>query len=139
MNHRLPPRAVALTAAIAIAAGAAACARDVDARFPAAPGEDTGAIELTFTAPASAVSVAVNGIMVVRDVRTENIVIRDVPTGYAELAIAAGAGEKQLRVWVEGERTTAVPLGAPDDAPLSTLRSFALSLVSLAVYTLLRR
>ena len=129
---------MALTAAIALAAGAAACAHDVRARFPADEGADVGAVELTFSAPASAVSIAVNGVMVVRDVRTENVTITDVPTGYAELAIAAGAGEKQLRVWVDSQRTTAVPLGAPDDAPLTTMRSFALSLVSLALYTLLR-
>ena len=132
-DHRLL-RPIVLGAAILVAA----CAHDVDARFPAEPGEPVGAIELAFAAPASAGSVALNGVMVVRDVRTEKITIADVPTGYAELAIAAGAGEKQLRVWVDSQRTTAVPLGAPDDAPLTTMRSFALSLVSLALYTLLR-
>lgn len=127
-----------LAAALALALGAAACAHDVHARFPAEEGEEVGAIELAFAAPASSVSVAVNGVMVVRDVRTEQITIANIPTGYADLAIAAGAGEKQLRIWVERDHTTAVPLGAPDDAPLTTMRSFALSLVSLALYTLLR-
>jgi hypothetical protein len=140
MNHR-PRRAAVVAASLALAV-ATACAHDVAARFPhpdgADPGADVGAIELAFAAPASSVSVACNGVMVVRDVRTEKIVIADVPTGYAELAIAAGAGEKQLRVWVDRGRTTAVPLGAPDDAPLTTVRSVALSLLSLAVYTLLR-
>lgn len=130
---------MALTAAIALAAGAAACAHDIHTRFPAEAGADVGSVELTFTAPASSVSVAVNGVMVVHDVRTEHVTINDVPTGFADLAIAAGAGEKQMRVWVESQRATAVPLGAPDDAPLTTMRSFALSLVSLALYTLLRR
>ena len=127
-----------LAAALALTVGAAACAHDVHARFPGAADEEVGAIELAFAAPTSSVSVAVNGVMVVRDVRTEHITIAGIPTGYAELAIAAGAGEKQLRIWVERDHTTAVPLGAPDDAPLSTMRSFALSLVSLALYTLLR-
>lgn len=137
MDHRLSTRALALTAAIALAAGAAACAHDVHTRFPAEAGAEVGAIELAFTAPASSVSVACNGVMVVRGARTEKITIADVPTGFADLVIAAGAGEKQMRVWIDGQKTTAVPLGAPDDAPLSTMRSFALSLASIAVYALL--
>jgi hypothetical protein len=132
----------AVVAALVVAVLAVACAHDVNARFPSAPGsepgDDVGSIELAFAAPVSSVSVALNGVMVVRDVRTERITIADVPTGYADLAIAAGAGEKQVRVWVDGGRTTAVPLGAAVDAPLSTVRSVALSLLSLAVYTLLR-
>lgn len=140
MNRRPDrARAVVALAAFALAVGTAACAHDVSARFPAEPGADVGAIELAFSAPSSSVSVALNGVMVVRDRRTARVVIADVPTGYADLAIAAGAGEKQMRVWVESGKVTAVPLGAPDDAPLSTVRSFALSLVSIAVYTLLRR
>lgn len=138
MSHRPRRASVAVAASLALAALAAACAHDVSAHFPAEPGADVGAIELAFAAPASSVSVALNGVMVVRDVRTEKITIASVPTGYAELAIAAGAGEKQLRVWVDTGRTTAVPLGAPDDAPLSTVRSMALSLISLAVWALLR-
>ncbi|HVV87937.1 MAG TPA: hypothetical protein VHE35_33080 [Kofleriaceae bacterium] len=96
-----------------------------------------GTIELAFTAPASSVSVAVNGTMVVRGARTQKVTIAGVPTGYADLAIAAGAGQQQTRVWVDSRRTTAVPLGVPDDAPLSTMRSFALSLASIALYALL--
>ena len=132
-------RAVAVVAvALGLAVGAAACAHDVTTRFPHGDADDAGAIELAFAAPVSSVSVALGGVMVVRDVHTEKITITDVPAGYADLAIAAGAGEKQLRVWVDAGKTTAVPLGAPEDAPLSTVRSVALSLLSLAVYTLLR-
>ena len=138
MTHRSGPPFAAVAVALTLVVGAAACAHDVHSRFPIEAGADVGSIELTFAAPASSVSVAINGVMVVRDVRTERITIADVPTGYAELAIAAGAGEKQLRVWVDSNHVTAVPLGAPDDAPLTTMRSFALSLVSLALYTLLR-
>ena len=138
MSCRSRTGSAVVAAALSLAVLAAACAHDVSTRFPSEPGADVGAIELAFAAPASSVSVALDGVMVVRDVRTEKIVIADVPTGFAELAIAAGAGEKQLRVWVDSGKTTAVPLGAPDDAPLSTVRSMALSLLSLAVYTLLR-
>ena len=125
--------------ALALVVGVTGCAHDIHARFPAEADADVGAIELAFTAPASSVSVAINGVMVVRGAHTERIVVGGVPTGYADLAIAAGPGEKQVRVWVDSGKTTAVPVGAPDDTPLTTMRSFALSLVSLAVYTLLRR
>jgi hypothetical protein len=141
MSHPPAKVGVAVAASLALVL-AAACAHDVATRFPQpageAPGADGGALQLAFAAPVSSVSVAVNGVMVVRDRRTEKITIADVPTGFADLAIAAGPGEKQLRVWVDSGRTTAVPLGAPDDAPLTTVRSMALSLLSLALYTLLR-
>src|SRR5688572_1823552 len=101
MTHCLPDAWIKLVVAIAIAAGVVACVHDVYTRFPAELGADVGAIELAFSAPASSVSVAVNGIMVVRDVRTESVTITDVSIGFAELAIVAGAGEKQMRVWVE--------------------------------------
>ncbi|MEZ4399138.1 MAG: hypothetical protein R3B06_03920 [Kofleriaceae bacterium] len=115
-----------------------ACAHDVHARFPASAGEATGQIELVFTEAAAAVTVVVNGQLVVRGARTERVLVRDVPTGYAEVSVAAGPGEKQVRVWVEPDRQTTVPLGAPGEAPLSALRGVALSLASLALYTLLR-
>ncbi len=139
MTPRFGSRPASLAVALALGVGVTGCAHDIHALFPAEAGADVGAIELAFTAPASSVSVAINGVMVVRAAHTERIIVGAVPTGYAELAIAAGPGEKQVRVWVDSGKTTAVPVGAPDDAPLSTMRSFALSLVSLAVYTLLRR
>ena len=139
MTHWFGSRSATLAVALALVVGVTGCARDIHALFPAEAGADVGAIELAFTAPASSVSVAINGVMVVRGAHTERIIVGGVPTGYADLAIAAGPGEKQVRVWVDSGKTTAVPVGAPDDAPLTTMRSFALSLVSLAVYTLLRR
>lgn len=126
-----------LGAVLAIALFAAACAHDVHARYPAPPDAPTGSITLLFTA-SSVVSVAVNGVLVVHDERTERVVIDDVPTGFAEISIAAGTGEKQARVWVDSARSTTVPLGAPGEAPLSAVRSLALSLATVAVYALLR-
>ena len=117
--------------------GLGACAHDVVTRFPAPPDAPTGAVELVFTAPASDVSVAVNGHLVVYDERTEKIRIDNVPTGYADLAIAAGSGEKQVRVWVEYDATTTIPLGAPGEAPMSAIRALATSLASVALYALL--
>jgi hypothetical protein len=117
--------------------GLGACAHDVVTRFPAPPDAPTGTVELVFTAPASDVSVAVNGHLVVYDERTQKIRIDAVPTGYADLAIAAGAGEKQVRVWVDYDATTTLPLGAPGEAPMSAIRALATSLASVALYALL--
>jgi hypothetical protein len=118
-------------------AGLAACAHDVRARFPAPPDAPTGTLELVFSAPASDVSVAINGHLVVHDERTEKIRVDDVPTGYADVAIAAGPGEKQVRVWVEYDRTTTIPLGAPGEAPMSAIRALSTSLATVALYALL--
>lgn len=114
-----------------------ACAHDVHARFPASPGQATGRVTLVFTDVADAVTVAIDGVLVVRGARTERIEIRDVPTGFVDVAVAAGAGERALRVWVEADRETAVPLGAAGEAPLSALRGLAISLASVALYALL--
>ncbi|MBZ0237896.1 MAG: hypothetical protein K8M05_36615 [Deltaproteobacteria bacterium] len=125
------------TLVLGLGVGLAACAHDVRARFPAPPDAPTGTVELVFSAPASDVSVAVNGHLVVYDERTERIRIDDVPTGYADLAIAAGPGEKQVRVWVEYDRVTTIPLGAPGEAPMSAVRALATSLATVALYALL--
>ena len=127
---------VLAAAAIALLVG---CAHDVRATFPASPGEPTGTVELVFASPASAVSVAVNGILLVRGKRTEKVTITGVPTGYAEVAIAAGPGEKSARVWVDDGATTSLPLPSSGEAPASALRQFATSLATVALYALLRR
>lgn len=125
-------------AVVALALLVTACAHDVHARYPAPAETATGSIALIFTAPASGVSVAVNGLLVVHDAHTERIVIDDVPIGFAEVSIAAGPGEKQARVWVDSGRATTVPLGAAGEAPLSAIRSLALSLATVAIYAALR-
>jgi hypothetical protein len=126
-----------LALALALALAAAGCAHDVHARFPAPPGAPTGNVELIFTAAAADVAVAVNGVLVVRDARTERVRIDDVPTGYADVVIAAGSGEKSMRIWVDSDRLTTIPLGAPAEAPLSAVRALATSLASIALYALL--
>ncbi len=130
-------RSSTLLLGLGLGLGLAACAHDVHARYPAPPDAPTGAVELVFSAPASDVSVAVNGHLVVHDARTERIRIDDVPTGYADLAIAAGPGEKQVRVWVAYDRVTTIPLGAPGEAPMSAIRALATSLATVALYALL--
>ncbi len=116
----------------------AACAHDVTARFPSTPGQATGRVALVFTDVADGVTVAVDGVLVVRDARTEHVVITGVPTGYADLSVAMGPTERTVRVWVEADRETAVPLGAIGEAPLSAVRSLAISLASVALYALVR-
>jgi hypothetical protein len=137
MPHLLARSQPVPRAVLAIALLAAACAHDVHARYPAPPEAPTGTVTLLFSDVASDVTIAVNGVLVVHDERTEKVVITDVPTGYAELSIAAGAGEKQVRVWVDSGRATTVPLGATGEAPLSAVRSLAISLASIALYALL--
>ena len=58
-----------LATLVAVVLGVAGCAHDVEARFPAAAGEATGVVELVFSTPASAVSVAVNGQLLGHDRR----------------------------------------------------------------------
>jgi hypothetical protein len=128
---------LALLAGVGLAVAASACAHDVHARFPAPPGAPTGTLDLSFTAAATDVSVAVNGVLVVDDEKTDYVRIENIPTGYAELAIAAGSGEKQARVWIDADRITTIPLGAPAEAPLSAIRALATSLASIALYALL--
>ena len=131
---RLAPPALARTLALALAA----CAHDVTARFPSTPGQATGRVALVFTDVADSVTVAIDGVLVVQDARTEHVVITGVPTGYADLSVAVGPTEKTVRVWIEADRETAVPLGAIGEAPLSAVRSLAISLASVALYALLR-
>lgn len=126
--------APALLAVLALAA----CAHDVTARFPSSPEQATGRVALVFTDVADGVTVAIDGVLVVQDARTERVVITGVPTGYANLSVAVGPTEKSARVWIEADRETAVPMGAVGEAPLSAVRSLAISLASVALYALLR-
>src|SRR5690349_19274310 len=68
---------------------AAGCAHDVDARFPSQPTEPTGTLVLQLTKPASGVTVAINGVLVVDDAHTGRVVVAGVPTGQSEVVIAA--------------------------------------------------
>lgn len=123
-----------LVAAAVILALAGGCAHDVRARYPATPGEETGAIVLVFTESSSGVYVAVNGVLVVDDAHTGRVRIENVDTGYADVAIAVGPGEKQVRVWVEAGRDTVLPIGSPGGSPLDALKSLAMSLAGVALY-----
>lgn len=119
-------------------AGLAGCARDVRARYPSEPGELVGSITLVFTRPSPDVYVAINGHLVVDGAHTSHIRVEGVATGYADVAIAVGPGEKQVRVWVDDGRDTVLPIGAPGGTMLDSLKSMAMSLAAIALYAWIR-
>lgn len=112
------------------------CAHDVDARFPSRPEDPTGTLILEMNRPASGVTVAVNGVLVVEDEHTERVVIAGVPIGTTEVVMAANGGDRAFRVDVGSERPTTVPMGIPDESS-SFVKSLAGSLLSIVVYSLL--
>jgi len=124
-----------LVVALALGAG---CARDVVSRCPSGPDEATGTIVLVLTRPSPDAYVAVNGVLVVDGAHTSKVTITGVSTGYADLAIALGPAEKQLRVWVDASRPTVVPLGSPGGSALDSVKSMVMSLAALAIYTAIR-
>ena len=111
-------------------------AHDVHARFPSAPGDATGTLVLLLSQPASDVSVAVNGALVVEDAHTRRISIAGVPVGTAEVIVAANGGDKEFRAWVGGEQPTTVPLGIPD-ASTGMWKSIFATLVTIVAYRLI--
>jgi hypothetical protein len=112
------------------------CAHDVRARYPSRADEPTGTLVLTMARPASGVTVAINGVLVVDDEKTGHVVVEGVPVGTGEIVMAANGGDKAFRVWIESERPTTVPLGVPDEGS-SFLKSVAGSLITIIVYSLL--
>lgn len=114
----------------------AACAHDVHVRYPAEPDEPTGTVVLLLSKPASGVSVAINGRLVVEDVHTQRIVISSAPAGTEEIVMTANGADKAMRVWVGTDHATTIPLGVPD-ATAGLLKSLFGTLVSIAVYTLI--
>jgi anti-sigma-K factor RskA len=124
-----------LIAAVLVVSG---CANNVRTRYPSTASDATGTLVLALTRSASDVMVAVNGVLVVEDAHTEHVVIEGVPVGTAEVVMAANGADKAFRVWVGSERPTTVPLGVPD-ASTSFIKSLAGSLLTIVVYSLLRR
>jgi hypothetical protein len=115
----------------------AGCAHDVHVRFPAPAEAPTGRLVLLLTQSASGVSVAINGTLVVEDEHTQKVVIDGVPAGTDEVIIAANGTDKQIKLWIEADRTTTVPLGVPDSGT-GFLKGILGSLISIVVYSLLR-
>jgi hypothetical protein len=114
----------------------AGCAHDVRATFPAPPNAPTGRLVLLLSQPASDVSVAVNGQLVVEGQKTKRITIDKIPTGSTEITIAANGSDKQIKVWVDDTHTTTVPLGVPQES-YGFLKSVFGMLISLVAYSLI--
>lgn len=119
---------------VAVIAG---CSHDVRARFPSRPDEPTGTLILQMTRPASGVTVAINGVLVVDDEHTKNVRVEGVPIGTGEIVMAANGSDKAFRVWIDSERPTTVPLGVPEEGS-GFIKSLAGSLLTILVYSLLR-
>jgi hypothetical protein len=115
----------------------AACSHDVRARYPSQADEPTGTLILTLSRPASGVTVAINGVLVVDDEHTKHVQIDDVPIGTGEIIMAANGSDRAFRVWVGSERPTTVPIGVPDESS-GFVKSLVGSLLSIVVYSLLR-
>lgn len=112
------------------------CSHDVRTRFPSRSDEPTGTLVLTMTKPASGVTVAIGGVLVVDDEKTSHVVIEGVPTGTREVVMAANGSDKAFQVWIDSDHPTTVPLGVPDEG-MGFIKSLAGSLLSIVVYSLL--
>lgn len=77
---------------------------------------DNGSITIVFSSPAPAVIVALEGKIVSESSLTKRLRIDNVPSGYAELAVAAGGVERKLKVWVTSGENTSVPMSGPPPA-----------------------
>lgn len=118
---------------------ASACTHDVRVHYPSDPAESTGTVNLVFTKPASDVVVAINGLLVVNGEDTSRIQIDGIPTGTAELAIAAGPAEKQMQVWVSADNPLTIPLGYPGQSAGDTIKGLLSSIAGVLIYALLLR
>lgn len=116
---------------------AVGCAHDVHVTYPAAPDEPTGTVVLKLSQPASDVSVAINGVLVVEDVHTSRIVIAHAPAGTQDVLLTANGGDKAMRIYVSTDHATTVPLGVAD-ATTGFLKTLFGSLVTIVAYSLLR-
>ncbi len=120
---------------VAAVSGAMACSggKQVVQRSLSADRASTGSVEIRFTRRAANVSVAVNGSLVVDSVQTERIRIDGIDSGYADLAIAGDGVERQLRVWVDAQRVTAIPVAIDTPRQTNPLLMAALSILALII------
>ncbi len=114
------------------------CAHDVRVRYPDEEAGDHGILNVLLD-DAADVTVAVNGQLLVDGARTKRIEIQNLPTGFVELAVAAGGSAQQTRVWITAEHPTALPMGAPAAGAQSIVASLLSTAVSVAVFVLTRR
>jgi hypothetical protein len=111
------------------------CTHDVRVEYPAPPDQPTGTLVLRLSGSAN-VSVAVNGILVVDDEKTDKVVIDRVPIGSNDVVIAANGGDKAVRAWVTSDYWTTIPMGVPEPST-GFLKSIFATLVSIFAYSML--
>ena len=114
-------------------------AHDVVARFPSPGVESTGTIVLILSQPADDVTVAINGVLVVEDVHTKRLVIERVPTGSVDIVLAGNGGDKAMRVWLDGDHPTTIPIGIPEAGGASFAKSLLGTILTIVVYSLIHR
>jgi hypothetical protein len=112
-----------------------ACTHDVKVKYPAPPDAPTGTLVLRFTSAAD-VSVAVNGLLVVDDEKTDKVVIENLPVGGNDVVIAANGGDKAIRAFVTSDQWTTIPMGVPEPST-GFLKSVFATLISIVAYSLL--
>lgn len=116
----------------------AACAHDVRAHYPSnAPPGETGCVTVVLTRAAEAY-IAVDGTLLVDGANTKRVTIDGLPSGFVDLSIAIGDGEKSSQVWVEAGRNTVVPMPSPASSSGDSIRNMVLSLVAMLAYAYLR-
>lgn len=97
-------------------------------------GMETGGLTLVFSREASNVVVAVNGVLVVDKVRATRVHIQGVETGYVNVSIAADGVERAVRVWIDANKATAVPVGnAGRPEQMNPVVTTALSVVAFLI------
>ena len=99
----------------------------------ASDADSTGSAEIVFSRKATSVSVAVNGVLLVDHVDCERIRIEGIETGYADLAIAGDGVERQVRIWIEHQRVTSIPVAIDAPRPTSPVLMAALSILALLI------
>jgi anti-sigma-K factor RskA len=114
------------------------CAQDVRVRYPSRPEEPTSSVVLLLGDPASGVSVAVNGFLVVEDEHTSRVTIDRVPIGNNEIVMSANGADKSFKVWVTDDHATTVPMGVPDGGgAVGFLKTIVASIITICVYSII--
>src|ERR1700760_3910929 len=104
------------------------CAEDVHVNYP---GAENGSIVLLMAEPASDVSVAVNGMLVVEDAHTRRVTIDPAPVGNDDIVLTANGGDKAMRVWVGSDHPTTVPMGVPESGMSGWLKTIFAAVVTV--------
>ena len=115
----------------------AGCAQDYRVRYP---GDDPapGSLTFAFTSPASDVSLAVNGTLLVDDAHTGRIHVDNMPSGSNDVIVAVGPEEKAMKIWIDPGKETTVPLGSSGVSSIDGWRASFVSLAGIVLYALLR-